>query len=120
MSREEVELVFVDPAELEELAVERGVSPEQPDETYDRTELLGLVQRHALEIRGERNADLLLSTLVCEETLQSAGSRYGIQRARVFQIKAKMLRLLRHPSRTRFYRPFLQHKRAALRTGDCP
>ena len=43
-----------------------------------------------------------------KETLESIGKSYGITRERVRQIEAKALRKLRHPTRSRKLRTFLE------------
>ena len=43
-----------------------------------------------------------------EQTLEEVGRRFSVTRERIRQIEAKALRKLRHPSRMRHLRPFME------------
>ena len=65
-----------------------------------------------LESLGEREAQIirLYYGIGIEEalTLDEIGERYGLTRERIRQIKEKALRRLRHISRSRRLRPYLE------------
>ena len=44
-----------------------------------------------------------------DQTLQEVGRQFSITRERIRQIEAKALRKLKHPSRSRVLRSFLDH-----------
>ena len=66
----------------------------------------------ALNTLEQREADIirLYYGIVREEalTLDEIGERYGLTRERIRQIKEKALRRLRHISRSRRLRPYLE------------
>jgi RNA polymerase primary sigma factor len=46
---------------------------------------------------------------VKEHTLEEVGQQFAVTRERIRQIEAKALRKLRHPSRSRLLKTFIDH-----------
>jgi RNA polymerase primary sigma factor len=58
--------------------------------------------------RGTRHQDALWRGRRREHTLEEVGQSFAVTRERIRQIEAKALRKLRHPSRSRRLKPFLE------------
>lgn len=59
---------------------------------------------HPMKVAGRGWFDLAWRRYVAKQTYREIGEMYGVSTSRVVQMDAKLLRLLRHPSRTQVYR----------------
>jgi transcriptional regulator with XRE-family HTH domain len=80
--------------------------PEAPDKLYDRQDLARRVELILSSI-PEREARIVRRTIMEEATFEEVAEEEGLSAARIWQIKERAIRLLRHPNRTRYVRSFL-------------
>lgn len=118
---------------LEEEATGRE-EPDEKEETEDKKELVE-IQRHAVPAKSEAKAPaertddparMYLREMASpreerivrmrfglgmnsEHTLEEAGQQFSVTRERIRQIEAKAIRKLKHPSRSRVLRSFLDN-----------
>ena len=83
----------------------------QPDE-YTNQELLKEQLNEVLDTLTDREENVLRLRFGLEDgqtkTLEQVGQQFGVTRERIRQIEAKALRKLRHPSRLKQLKDFLE------------
>lgn len=79
-----------------------------PDEIYDEVELERVMREQlaTLTPRQERFLQYRFGIDEWELSLEETGQVFGVTRERVRQVEASALRKMRHPSRTKYLRPF--------------
>lgn len=75
----------------------------------ERRVLSSKVLNEAMEVLTPREQDILHRRFFKEETLREIGDDYGISADRINQIEHKALRKLKHPSRSRVLRSFIEN-----------
>ena len=90
---------------LEDEDADQAGAYEERNELESRRELLA----EAMKVLNERERDILIQRRLQDETitLEDLSSQYDVSRERIRQIEAKALRKLKHPSRSRKMRSFL-------------
>ena len=101
-----VEIVSLDYAY--DLADE-GMSPEEETILSELKKTTTRVLTGGLKAREERVLRMRFGMGVKEHTLEEIGKTYGVTRGRIRDIEAKALRKLKHPSKTRKLRSFLNY-----------
>ena len=90
---------------LEDEDADQATDYEERDELETRREMLA----EALDVLNDREKDILTQRRLSDQmvTLEDLSSQYDVSRERIRQIEAKALRKLKHPSRSRKLRSFL-------------
>lgn len=107
-----------EPLSMEDL-VEQGFSASEdlPDDFYTPEEItitrsLQRTVRAALKTLSERERDVIRMRFGIDEyeehTLEEVGQKYKVTRERIRQLEANAIRKLKHPSRSRVLKPFLE------------
>src|SRR3989442_130078 len=94
------------------LAGDREVLPDLPQRVLAPVGEAEAEPQHLLLARGERVEKVLRLRFGlsggCEHTLEEVGQDFAVTRERIRQIDAKALRKIRHPSRSKKLRSFLE------------
>ena len=90
---------------LEDESADQAGDYEANDELTVRREMLA----EAMDVLNDREKDILTQRRLSDEsiTLEDLSGQYSVSRERIRQIEAKALRKLKHPSRSRRLRSFL-------------
>ena len=81
--------------------------PTQPDEEFDRLELLRIIIK-ALKTLTPREEKVIKKRFFQAKSREEVGEELGVIKERVRQIEMKALRKLRHPSRSRKLKDFIR------------
>ena len=102
---------FVEPIEEREVTVvASGTEESESDADLLRADLVTQVER-ALATLSDKQREVLVLRFGLgdgEHTLEEIGERFAVTRERIRQIEAKALRKLRHPSRSKRLKDFLE------------
>mgnify|MGYP000548330558 FL=1 len=92
---------------LEDEDADQATDYEERDELETRREMLA----EALDVLNDREKDILTQRRLSDQTvtLEDLSSQYDVSRERIRQIEAKALRKLRHPSRSKKLRSFIEN-----------
>ena len=86
---------------------DEGMSPEEETMLSELKKTTTRVLTGGLKAREERVLRMRFGMGVREHTLEEVGQQFSVTRERIRQIEAKALRKLKHPSRSRKLRSFL-------------
>tara|TARA_Y100000817_G_scaffold67838_1_gene51442 strand:+ start:124 stop:552 length:429 start_codon:yes stop_codon:yes gene_type:complete len=88
---------------------DEGMSPEEETMLSELKKTTTRVLTGGLKAREERVLRMRFGMGVKEHTLEEIGKTYSVTRGRIRDIEAKALRKLKHPSKTRKLRSFLDY-----------
>ena len=108
LAEPDIEMTDAVPLEYAHDLADEGMSPEEETILSELKKKTTHVLS-SLTAREERVLRMRFGMGVKEHTLEEIGKTYGVTRGRIRDIEAKALRKLKHPSKTRKLRSFLNY-----------
>ena len=109
LAEPDIEMTDAVPLEYAHDLADEGMSPEEETILSELKKTTTRVLTGGLTAREERVLRMRFGMGVKEHTLEEIGKTYGVTRGRIRDIEAKALRKLKHPSKTRKLRSFLNY-----------
>ena len=109
LAEPDIEMTDAIPLEYAHDLADEGMSPEEETILSELKKTTTRVLTGGLKAREERVLRMRFGMGVKEHTLEEIGKTYGVTRGRIRDIEAKALRKLKHPSKTRKLRSFLNY-----------
>ena len=109
LAEPDIEMTDAVPLEYAHDLADEGMSPEEETILSELKKTTTRVLTGGLKAREERVLRMRFGMGVKEHTLEEIGKTYGVTRGRIRDIEAKALRKLKHPSKTRKLRSFLNY-----------
>ena len=110
LAEPDIEMTDAVPLEYAHDLADEGMSPEEETILSELKKTTTRVLTGGLKAREERVLRMRFGMGVKEHTLEEIGKTYGVTRGRIRDIEAKALRKLKHPSKTRKLRSFLNYQ----------
>ena len=109
LAEPDIEMTNAVPLEYAHNLADEGMNPEEETILSELKKTTTRVLTGGLKAREERVLRMRFGMGVKEHTLEEVGKTYSVTRGRIRDIEAKALRKLKHPSKARKLRTFLDY-----------